>query len=258
MSIYVEEDAKLSYDTTRTGKERVMRAMSAWSGALSLVLVVIGSSPAMAQQGDEATQRASAHHERGIQLFQAGDFRQAAREFERAEGIAHSRTNLINLARCYQELGDNRNALRYIDRFLREPDLPPESRTRAEGIRQQLQTSGGGSGLAGPWALFGAGLAIALTGGILDIVAYVQSDTDHNANDPFGSTDEYDDWAEGAVALATAGDVLVAVGAAAAVAGLVWLLVARRSRSSRATSLRMFALSPTSEGGFMFGSQISF
>jgi len=221
--------------------------------ALALALSLSG--PAQAQEGDAMAQ-AEAHHQRGIQLFQAGSYREAAGEFEQAESLVHSRANLMNLARCHQQLGENGRARGYIDRYLAEPDLPAESRTRAEGIRQELTAGGGGGGggggnLAGPWAVLGSGLALLVTGGVLDIVAYSRSSTGHGADDPFSTQDEYEDWRDGATNIAVAGDVLVAVGAAAAVAGLIWLLVARRSRSGEASTARRLALLPMGNGGVM-------
>jgi hypothetical protein len=85
-----------------------------------------------------------------------------------------------------------------------------------------------GGRLAGPWALLGSGLGMLLVGGILDVVAYVRSDP--STFDQLGSYAEYDDWATSSTNLAIAGDVLVFLGAAVAVGGLVWLLVARSRR----------------------------
>lgn len=224
-----------------------------------LILASLWSVPAQAEQGDAATQEASAHHERGIQLFQAGRYQEAAREFERAEELAHSRANLINLTRCYQEVGDTRRARRYLDRYLSEPNLPAESRARAEQIRQELQASGGGGGsTAGPWALLGSGLALLLTGGIFDIVAYVRADTEHDASNTFPSYDAYRDWRSGMRNMAIAGDVLVAVGAAAAIGGLIWLLVARRSSSGRESSTSSISISPMGSSGVLLQTQLLF
>ena len=172
--------------------------------------------------------------------------------FERAEALAHSRTNVMNLARCYQELGEPERAIQYLDLYLQEPNLPQDARARAEQMRQQLRQSvsgGGGGNLAGPWALLGSGLGVLLAGAILDIVAYVRSDP--GSYDQLESQQEYDDWHDGTTSLAIAGDVLVGVGAAAAVAGLIWLLVANRSRSSRASTGRWVSILPFGSGGVM-------
>ena len=117
---------------------------------------------------------------------------------------------------------------------------------RAEQLRTELE-GGSSSSLAGPWAILGSGLALILTGGILDIAAYVRSDADQN----FDTYDQYDDWRSSSVSIAVAGDVLMGIGAAAAIGGLIWLLVARRSGSGQASATRSFSLSPTRRGAMI-------
>ena len=227
--------------------------------AVLLLVALVWPGQARAQAETPEMQQAAAHHNRGIELFRAGSHREAAAEFERAESIFHSRANLINLARCYQELGENRRALGYIDRYLQEPDLPPASRTRAEGIRTELQAAGdGGSGLGGPWAILGSGLALLVTGVILDIAVLSRSNTERDANDPFETYEDYDDWRQGSINLGIAGDVLVGVGAAAAVGGLIWLLVARRNNSARAARTRSLSLSPLGGRGVFLQTELRF
>jgi tetratricopeptide (TPR) repeat protein len=211
---------------------------------------------------DAVARQAEEHHQRGLQLFRSASYREAAAEFAQADQLVHSRTNVMNLARCYQELGETQRALTYIDQYLREPDLPTESRARAEEIRQQLLQPGGAArgsrSLAGPWALLGSGLALLVTGSVLDIVAYAQANTERGASDPFGSTQEYEDWRDGAHHLAIAGDVLLPVGAAAAVGGLIWLLVARRSGSGQASRIRFLSIAPVGGNGVYLQTHLNF
>jgi tetratricopeptide (TPR) repeat protein len=218
----------------------------------ALALAMLWSGTVEAQGGGAAVQQAAEHHERGLALFRQGNHREAAEEFERAEALAHSRTNVMNLARCYQELGDPERAIQYLDRYLQEPNLPQDARACAERMRQQLQSGGrggGGGNLAGPWALLGSGLGVLLARAILDIVAYVRSDP--GSYDQLESQQEYDDWHDGTTSLAIAGDVLVGVGAAAAVTGLVWLLVARSRRSSSQAAAWWVSSNPVGSGGVM-------
>lgn len=213
-----------------------------------------------AQQGD-AVARAETHHRRGVELFRSGQYRDAVREFEAAERLVHSRANLNNLAHCHQELGEHRQAMSYIDRYLAEPDLPADARARATQYRQEIvaaqSASGGGSSggsLAGPWVLLGSGLALLLTGGVLDIVAYTRS-----GERDFTNENEYQDWRDGVSNLAIAGDVLVGVGAAVAVGGLIWLLVARsRSGGSSRSHGSLVSLSPSPRGGLFLQTRITF
>jgi tetratricopeptide (TPR) repeat protein len=117
-----------------------------------------------------------------------------------------------------------------------EPEPPPAAEPEPP-IEQPVAE---GPSLAGPWAVLGTGLALALTGVILDVAAYVRADPE--GQDTFTSLDEVDDWRTGAYNIALAGDVLVGVGAATAVAGLIWLLVARnRHAPDQAAPIRMLA-----------------
>ena len=211
--------------------------------------------------GQTSVEQATAYHERGLQLYDRGRYQEAAQEFERAEQLAHSRANVMNLARCYHNLGRNDYALTYVDRYLAEPDLPQDARGRAEQLRQEIlsgSTGRGGHRTAGPWALFGAGLGVALAGVALDAVAFVASNRDDG--DAFSSPQAYEDWRSRAMGMAIAGDVLLGVGAVAAVGGLVWLLLSRRSARLGASSRGLAALSlmPSASGGLMLQTSFGF
>lgn len=231
---------------------------------LSLLLLDQALIPAraLAEHGGEV-QQALALHDRGVQLFQQNRYREAVQAFEQAERLAHNPLNLWNMSRCYQELGEHQSALSMLDRYIAEPALSPSDRAAAARRRQEILAArpatpspapgepvpvsvrlqedgappsrdGEESNLTVPWVVLGSGLGLLLVGGVLDLVAFLQSGRD--GNDQFGSYDEYQDWHGGVMNIAIAGDVLVGVGAAVAVGGLVWLLVARSRRSSnRAT-----------------------
>ena len=78
---------------------------------------------------------------------------------------------------------------------------------------------------AGPWIVLGAGLAVALTGSVLETVAF------HEAEPPeqFDSMTELEAWQDRVADLSLSGYVLLGMGSAALVAGLIWALV-RRNR----------------------------
>jgi hypothetical protein len=62
----------------------------------------------------------------------------------------------------------------------------------------------------------------------LDIAAYSTSNRDPSQG--FSEIEDYYDWREGYEAMALAGDILVPIGAAATLGGLLWLLLSRRDR----------------------------
>jgi hypothetical protein len=81
---------------------------------------------------------------------------------------------------------------------------------------------------------------------VLDVVAYTRAE-DAQGFDDIG---EYDAWYDLVGNAALAGDVLVGVGAAAFVAGLVWLLVDRRGNRDRSVARagRPWGVAPTGAG----------
>jgi len=220
-----------------------MRRATVVSTVGMVMLLAMVSLPVTVRAQD-ATGQAEAYHQQGLQLFQAGRYREAVQSFEAAEQLAHSRANLNNLARCYQQLGNVRRATRYVDQYLSEPGLPEDARARALELRQEILTSpsSGGGSLVGPWVVLGSGLALLLTGVALDIVAYVRS-----GEHEFTGNQGYQDWYDGNLAMAIAGDVLTAVGAAAAIGGLIWLLVARSRQRGPTAGSPAFAV--TAFGG---------
>ena len=227
------------------------------SSITAAAFLSLSPSPSFAQGAAEDRQ-AQQLHEQGVSLFQAARYSEAVRSFEASARLAHNPLNQWNIMRCYQELGDYRRALRALDRYLANSTIPATDRAEGERRRQELRAvrgSSGGAGLVGPWILLGSGVAVLLTGGVLDLVAYLQSDRD--GSDQFGSEAAYESWYEGVRNMALAGDVLLGVGAAAAIGGLVWLVVAMRQRSRSRTSQPPVALSVGSDG-LMLQTQIRF
>jgi len=102
--------------------------------------------------------------------------------------------------------------------------------------------------------LLGTGLALAVTGGVLDIVAYTRAEEPQG----FDDFDEYQEWYDSVGDMALAGDVLVGVGAATFVGGLIWLLVNRRSRRGGSESGRRRGSGVVSFAGNGFSLRSSF
>ncbi len=83
---------------------------------------------------------------------------------------------------------------------------------------------------AAAWALLGGGGAVAITGGVLGVVGLGRA-----RDAEFRDGDD----AESARAVGLAGDVLLGIGAAAAVSGLVWALVAGPGDTADGVSVRV-------------------
>lgn len=253
-----------------------------WSLVFGLALA---SASAHAEQTD-SVQQAQALHDHGVELFQQGSYSEAIDSFERSDELLRNPVNDWNIMRCLQELGEYDEALLAVYRYLANRELSPEDRQAGEERREEILAaqrtaeepppppppppppvptpeppppSDDSPSLTGPWAVLGTGLALLLTGVVLDIAAYVVSDPEFWMGDDgeFSNFNNYEDWRSTFNNLAIAGDVLVALGGAAAAGGLIWLLVARSRRSSGgATSIPLsLAAGPD---GFTFRAQLRF
>ena len=99
---------------------------------LALVIVLVAAMPAAAQT-DPRTE-ASAHFERGTDLFNEGRYDAALAEFERAYAIAPALPVLYNLGRVHAELGQPVASARAYQRYLDEgrDTLPAARRIEVE------------------------------------------------------------------------------------------------------------------------------
>lgn len=99
-----------------------MARRALWAVALSL----LAAAPARAE--DEEAARALYHA--GEVLYQRGDYRGAAHEFESGYQRSHRPEFRINLAQCYRKLAQPGRALAELDAFLAE--APPDHPQRPE------------------------------------------------------------------------------------------------------------------------------
>jgi len=84
-----------------------------WAVALSLLL---GSATSADAQDD----RARLHFQAGASYYEAGDYEDALREFQRSQALSQRSELFYNFSLCYQQLGDLENAAAYLRRFLDE------------------------------------------------------------------------------------------------------------------------------------------
>jgi hypothetical protein len=119
-----------------TARIAVALWVAAWVGPLA-------PAPARAEQGG-AEEQAVAHHERGLELYQASQYADAAREFEAAHALLAAPENLFNLARCYERLGDLPRAIAMFEQYV-QADLPPDRRARGQAELERLRAAVGGA-----------------------------------------------------------------------------------------------------------------
>lgn len=113
--------------------------------ALLLVLAVVGgNSPSFAQAPPEdprRTEEARGRFNRGVELYQEGDYRGALAEFRRAYEIVPSWRIFYNIAQACAEVQDYACALRSFDQYLAQggAELPPERRAQVEADVKKLR-----------------------------------------------------------------------------------------------------------------------
>lgn len=98
----------------------------------------LAATPLRAQPAGDVEQRASAHFDRGVALYEDGSLDAALVEFERAYALVPSYRLLYNLGQIQAERHDYAAALGHFERYLQEggEELPEARRTE---VREQLE-----------------------------------------------------------------------------------------------------------------------
>jgi hypothetical protein len=86
--------------------------------ATAALLVSSAAAPQLAS-ADDKVDRARAHYQRGVELFNQSKFKAAIAEFAAADGIAPSAILEYNMALCYDRLGEHDEALRRYRLYLK-------------------------------------------------------------------------------------------------------------------------------------------
>lgn len=207
--------------------------------------------PALAQQPTQqlTEEQRSALDDEARQLFEAGEvayqngrYESAYQYFAQSYELSHRALILYNMGLSAELARLDREALEAYRGYLEavpSSDLHNRVRTRVEVLEQRVSEgdgggSGGGSGSEGGsgsgggdplpgWLLFGGGIAVAVTGGVLLGVA--ASDVSRVENAPMDAPwADYEESARRAEPMSIAGGVMLGVGVAAAGLGIVLAL----------------------------------
>jgi tetratricopeptide (TPR) repeat protein len=177
----------------------VARLRSARIAAGLVVATLAGAQPTLAQlpAGDAAavTSRVEVLSQEGVLAYKDGRYREALARFKAALALQPVANLLYNIARTHEKLGERAEAVTYYERFDRAPDADGQARENARErvrvLRQELAAQQAADPLTGGGTTNGTDTGTITGGGeIAD---------DHS--------------------MATAGWVLVGVGAAAAITG---------------------------------------
>lgn len=247
---------------------QVLAAMSSATGSID-------------QEATAAAPTAADLSAEAIERFQAKDYDAAVRLFEEAYAIDKVPNYLFNIGRVYEEKGDIRAAVDFYQRFVKEPGVEIEARDLAlqrlrvlKGILQETDSAAKqapGDGAAAPpvaegpkpepqapvaaapdpkWrrmkiagaSLLGVGAGVMVVGGILGGVALSKQ----------GQLDETHDYAarqdlvRSGERLALTTDVLIGLGGAVLVTGVILLAVGATKGKSKAVASQR--LRPTGTG----------
>lgn len=116
----------------------------------SLCLLLATAATAVAQDAvaeQAAEDRGRLHFQAGASHYDAGDYQDALREFERAYEISEKPELFYNFSLCYQQLGELDEAVSYLDRYLSEVEAIPNRENlqrRLENLREREEEAGGG------------------------------------------------------------------------------------------------------------------
>ena len=89
-------------------------------GGLALTLSLLVSTLARGQDANARADRARLHFESGASYYEAGDYEDALREFERSFELSENATLFYNFSLCHQQLGEYTQAADYLERYLSE------------------------------------------------------------------------------------------------------------------------------------------
>jgi tetratricopeptide (TPR) repeat protein len=246
-----------------TTARRVLRPLLAAAVALGLSLAplpVRAAGPSVKEQVDALNARA-------IEKFQAKEYDAAVALFEEAYALQPEPNYLFNIGRIYEESGNLEQSVEFYERFVKQPGVPLDARERGlERLRvlraileetaprqpkpDESEPEPEPEPLAQPepeppaqpedqkppklriagYAVLGTGGALLVTGGVMAGLALGRA----NALEDQHTLEERRDTADRGRSMALTADILFGVGGAAAVAGLVMVLVTREKKPTAA------------------------
>jgi tetratricopeptide (TPR) repeat protein len=193
-------------------------------------------------KGSSPPPAALSHYNRGRAHYQAGRYRDAVIELEKALALDPQSPNLVyNVARVYELLGDIERAISFYERY--HHMLPAQEReekqrveatlARLRGAKQHVVPETSEPPPAGPemkrgvadpafWVTLGTGAAAVAAGGVTGVMALrAGKDTEDFVVGEDGTMSKRDDMARHTDRLALASDVLFLCGATFAVTSVL-------------------------------------
>ena len=204
-----------------------------------LAALILGAAGAASAQETEAAPtaeeaRAREHFEIGRRHYDMGSFREAAREFEAAYELSQRPALLLNVYLSYRDAAAPLEAARALRAYLESGVVGEADRPNLERRLEALERQAAGSAsprpasspdVVPPALVLGSGGALVLAG----IATGIATVAEHGALEEACPAMRCPEAEAGRIdtvrALGITTDVLIGVGAAAAAAGLIWLIV---------------------------------
>lgn len=236
-----------------------------------MLLSALVTGPAAAQTGGDADP-VEALAAQGLECFQKRDFNCAVDKYREAYRIEPVAALLYNIAFIYdKKLEQLQLARDYYFRYVKAPDPDPDTKLaaleRIVEIDQILQTKKPDpkdepkqppppppppdkTQLYAGWATLGAGVVIGGLGGVFGLLASQAADTQSSTTDPA----EWNDIRDSGPTQALIGDIGMAVGGAAVIAGLVLVLTYDEGDSAKPETGASIQVAPSASGlGLIIG-----
>lgn len=108
-----------------------------------LVGIFIGLLPARSSEAQsDGDTRARMHFQAGASYYEAGEYKDALREFQRAQELSGRPQLFYNFSLCYQNLDEDEKAVHYLARYLDEVEEIPNRANlerRLENMKERLE-----------------------------------------------------------------------------------------------------------------------
>ena len=85
------------------------------------------------------SQTAEEHHEKGLSLYNKGKYKEAIEEFEKSNAISPNPSNIFNMARAYEKLGQFAKAVELYKQYINDPKA--EKKEKAKTYLESIQST---------------------------------------------------------------------------------------------------------------------
>ncbi len=115
-----------------------MKILSGRAFRLAAVAIILASPHLFAQAADEPLSEAKTCFQRGLEAYDARDYAEALKSFERSYALSHRPEILFDIAETHVALGDCAGAVHKLDELVQQGKQSPALVERADARRREL------------------------------------------------------------------------------------------------------------------------